>query len=173
MNYICKTCNKSFSGKLEYHIYKFCSHKCYSMSLKNRSTKRFDKIDRCGYYAIHTPGHPRGGKQGYVFEHILIMEKHIGRYLTKEECVHHINHDRKDNRIENLQLFASHGEHTKYGHPEIHEKQKGVTIRSRECAICNTYFNYTHKNSGKKTCSNECRFKLKKITMSNGTFQDQ
>ena len=41
------------------------------------------------------------GKQ--VYEHRYAMESHIGRSLTSEETVHHINHDRKDNRIENLE----------------------------------------------------------------------
>ena len=56
--------------------------------------------------------HPRNNN-GRVFEHILVMEKHIGRYLRPEEVVHHINGNRSDNRIENLELFESHSEHMK------------------------------------------------------------
>ena len=59
-----------------------------------------------GYISVYKPNHPYASKDGYVMEHILVMENHIGRYLAKDEVVHHINKNRCDNRLENLQLMT-------------------------------------------------------------------
>lgn len=55
-------------------------------------------------------------KDGYVMEHRLVVAKAIGRSLLRSECVHHVNHDATDNRLENLMLFASNADHKRYEH---------------------------------------------------------
>jgi hypothetical protein len=50
-------------------------------------------------------------RDGYVMEHRLIVARALGRALLRTEVVHHENHDPQDNRLENLELFASNKEH--------------------------------------------------------------
>ena len=58
-----------------------------------------------GYRFIQKPEHPRANSNGYVRENILVMEKHIGRFINDNECVHHINENTLDNSIKNLILL--------------------------------------------------------------------
>jgi len=55
-----------------------------------------------GYRVRMAPDHPRANSKGCVLEHILIVERVIGRFLRNDEEVHHANGDRHDNRNANL-----------------------------------------------------------------------
>lgn len=72
-----------------------------------------------GYIFTRIPEHPRANNNGYVPEQVLIMEKHIGRFLESDEIVHHINGIKDDNRLENLQLIKANE------HQSIHRSGKG------------------------------------------------
>ncbi|MFA5381901.1 MAG: HNH endonuclease signature motif containing protein [Candidatus Micrarchaeia archaeon] len=59
-----------------------------------------------------------------VLEHQYIMEQHIGRPLKFDEIVHHINKNRLDNRIENLQLMTRSQHTTFHNTGKIRKGQK-------------------------------------------------
>jgi len=58
-----------------------------------------------GYVKVRDPEHPRASR-GYVFEHILVIEAALARFLEPDESVHHRNGVRGDNRLENLELWV-------------------------------------------------------------------
>lgn len=72
-----------------------------------------------GYIMVYAPDHPtvlaaeaRAKATGvrfskrHVWEHRLVMERMLGRYLLPHETVHHKNGVRDDNRPENLELWS-------------------------------------------------------------------
>ena len=62
------------------------------------------KHKKDGVIYIRNREHPSANKSGYVLEHKLVMEEYLGRYLTKDELIIHINGVNDDNRLENLKL---------------------------------------------------------------------
>ena len=72
-------------------------------------------VDKDGYVLVWSPGHPNARKHThYVFEHRLVMEEKLGRYLDPDEVVHHRNRDKQDNDPANLSLFASNAAHLRH-----------------------------------------------------------
>ena len=60
------------------------------------------------------PDHPNSDCTGYVYEHRLIVEQELGRYLEPIEAVHHKDGDGANNNPENLELFKTNGEHCRF-----------------------------------------------------------
>ena len=80
---------------------------------RKRANRKGGKYLINGYVYLLCPDHPFA-RSGYVLEHRLVMEAHLGRTLLPTEVVHHINGIRSDNRIENLMLFSSKSKHASH-----------------------------------------------------------
>jgi endogenous inhibitor of DNA gyrase (YacG/DUF329 family) len=109
----CPICHKNFFT-VPSRDGKYCSRRCAGMvTTPFKDLKGFKHhawnggvIYAKGYVKRHVPDHPYASHHKYVFEHRLVMEKQLGRYLMPHEKVHHRNGDRSDNRIENLELWT-------------------------------------------------------------------
>ena len=128
----CEVCGKEMSrpkSQVEDKKYIVCSRKCFFTRIKGVNLSGFfkkgNKKEKCinykdgkqmanGYVMVLLPEYPNATRKGYVYEHRVVMEQSIGRYLDAKEVVHHINEVKTDNRIENLMLFKSVGEHTSH-----------------------------------------------------------
>lgn len=111
----CRMCKKLMLQRLK-HVGKrpFCSPECKSRFFKtrNQGARSKKKLDgQQGYYVlVRDANHPRSVR-GKVREHLLVMEKKIGRPIKPEERVHHIDLIKSNNSQGNLFLFASNADH--------------------------------------------------------------
>lgn len=157
-NRTCERCGAPFyakPGDVRRGFGRFCSKECSSLS----TVPRGERSNRWtggvyynhGYRMIKTQGHPRATKHGYVAEHVLVMEAHIGRALLPHEEVHHINRVKDDNRIENLALM-DRSEHHRLHNREMRFERNGQTV---SCPVCAAPF-YRFPGSHRQTCSRKC-----------------
>lgn len=84
----------------------------------------------------HAEGYKRVLIEGkLVLEHRFIMEQHLGRKLDKNEVVHHINGNKEDNRVENLEILTA----SQHAIEHAKERVQSSTIELN-CPSCNKKF---------------------------------
>jgi hypothetical protein len=66
------------------------------------------------YVRCPTPFRSMARKDGYVMEHRLVVAQAMGRLLLRSEVVHHMDHNPRNNALENLVLFATNSDHKRF-----------------------------------------------------------
>lgn len=114
---VCEVCGVEFLGRTEQA--RACSRSCsaklghmegrmnsFGPGPESPAWKGGRKIHG-GYVQIWVPqGYPGRPKNGYMMEHRVVMQEHLGRPLEPTEWVHHRNGIKDDNRIENLEIVS-------------------------------------------------------------------
>lgn len=132
------TCSKECANKLKsVYMSGEGNHQFGLTGDLNASFKGQEILSEFGYILVYAPGHPfphdKSVKGSRVFKHRLVIEENSdkfdpkyfieingNKYLKPEYHVHHINENKTDNRLENLQVV------TKNEHTSIHNKEKEI-----------------------------------------------
>ena len=80
------------------------------------------------YILQYIPEHPKADSKGYVLEHRLVAEKMLGRPLTEQETIHHLDNDPTNNDEHNIIVLANQSCHAKL-HKFI---EKTASIKDKE-----------------------------------------
>lgn len=111
-------CPKCFN----YGLITLLGRESYHHTLENKiGTKSIDSV---GYVTVYIgTHHPFARYCGSIREHILVMQKHLGRQLKKGEVVHHIDGNKTNNELSNLDLC------TVQEHNACHGKTKDLIFK--------------------------------------------
>lgn len=108
----CANCNKKIKTTKSVNK-QYCNRKCWYAVLSKKVTgdgnfnwSGGETIHTNGYILERAPRHPAKNMRGYVYQHRLVLEKKLGRYLKSNEVAHHIDGDIKNNTPENLKVMG-------------------------------------------------------------------
>jgi hypothetical protein len=103
------------------------------------------------YYYFCDITHPLADTNGVVYYHRHVASEARGRWLQKDECVHHVDGNRQNNEPSNL-LVLTKAEHS------LTHKPKELT--AQECPVCLMPFSPTKLTQ--KFCDSKCAHEVSK-----------
>jgi endogenous inhibitor of DNA gyrase (YacG/DUF329 family) len=107
----CAVCGVTMTLKPSHGMQTYCSKACESKVLKwplgRMHNGREARLNHAGYVLLWEPDHPNKVQKGWQFEHRLVVESVLGRFLQSDEAVHHKNGNKQDNDPENLEVMPA------------------------------------------------------------------
>lgn len=128
---------------------RFCSRECKATAQRGLRVTETKYTDRRGYVMVKV------GFRMYRPEHRLVVEQALGRKLTTDEQVHHINGVKDDNRLENLQLLRNAEHQRLHDHLGVQHAPVLVTLVCEWCGV--EYKRKPSRAATSRFCSNACR----------------
>lgn len=147
MTRTCEHCGREYAKRpslayWQFEKQRYCSRRCRGLAENPR-------VPDAEFKASYRQVKLTDGRK--INEHRWVMEQHIGHRLLPTEHVHHINENKLDNRIENLELV------TPAEHGMRHTWRPLTTV----CPICATEFTpHKTKRGRTKTCGQKCGAQL-------------
>ena len=109
---VCVRCGESYDAPVD-RRFKYCSAKCMNKRVGELAPgwKGGRSVNERGYVIVLVHNHPRA-HNNKIYEHTIVAEKILGRYMLPDEVVHHRNGNKGDNRTSNIQIMTR-SEHMK------------------------------------------------------------
>lgn len=116
-----KTCSKTCDGLRKKRMYTGTGNPNFGNTGEKCAVwKGGRRLSNYGYVLLHKPEHPNSRPDGYIFEHRYLMSKALGRPLRSDEIVHHIDGDKTNNDLSNLEIT------TLPDHTREHNKEREI-----------------------------------------------
>lgn len=111
-------------------------------------------LDKRGYVLALAKGHPRANRDGYVWEHVLVAEKSLGRFIPPDHPIHHVDGNPANNEPSNLVVCEDQAFH-RLLHQRTDALQACGDANALKCNICGSYDRqdeiqeYSHRGVGR------------------------
>lgn len=111
-----------------------------------------------GYVLVKVPSHPRAFTNGFVLEHIVVVERVLGRRVDAPHVIHHVDDNGENNVANNLVVLQDQGEHVRLHTRRTVLRAGGNPWTQRMCSYCATPKDFAvFYPASDRTISSACR----------------